>query len=329
MLLPYGHYNIPDSIVLSMASSARAVRALLFMQRCRQQAAASSRPQLAIPIKRSISDSTSLDPENFGKKLRLDQNPAEPIPEWRLPKPEPPSISPGHPDQNPMVTTTPTGIPATPAEDPYDFPRSRNAPIPRHRNNPAVKPGLYSFLKYRILRIAEPPNPNLTRTPTFNVLTNPYRARKSWPPILAQMSELQQFHYEKKFRRRLLNKTKNMRSTWDNWALFLRRFGVSFLVVYFALIAEPNDPNTRVPPDGLRYWMYGQLRKGNEVGFWPKRLGNWVEEKYQYYRRKHKRQWDPYNHDGWDESRPRNSLPGKISPAVNRPLEDPSGRGMV
>ena len=113
-----------------------------------------------------------------------------------------------------------------------------------------------------------------------------------------------------------------MRFNWDRWALFLRRFGVGFLIFYFALVAEPSEgESVRVPPDGLRYWMYGKLRT---VEIWPKRIGNWIEGQYAYYLRKHKRQWDPYNHDGWDENRPRNSLPGKVAPNVNRPLDDAS-----
>lgn len=117
-----------------------------------------------------------------------------------------------------------------------------------------------------------------------------------------------------------MNKTLNMRSTWDRWALFLRRFGVGFLIFYFAFVAEPADPDMRVPPDGLRYWVYGKLRGLDSV--WGQRMGAWVEGKYAYYRLKHKRQWDPYNHDGWDETRPRNSLPGKVAPNVNAPLGD-------
>lgn len=293
-------------------SNTRATRALLFMQQCRQHASAPSRT-----YPRYLSNNSSLNPENFGKKLRLSDDVSEPIPPWRQAKPEASMLSRlGTPQLTNSTATAPT-------TNPYDFPRARDFPVPRYKHNPSVKPGFWSFLKYRILRIAEPPNPHLATKPSFNVLTNPYKTRKNWPPILTEMSENQQFYYEKKFRRRLLNKTRNMRSTWDRWALFMRRFLVGFLIFYFALVAEPPDPNTRVPPDGLRYWLYGQLRKGNEVGFWPSRIGAWIEGKYQYYRVKHKRQWDPFNHEGWDESRPRNSMPtgGKAAPPLNRPLE--------
>lgn len=310
-----------------MANHARAARALLFMQQCRQQASSQRRRATAQPT-RSITDSSSLNPENFGKKMRLPANPTDPIPEWRL------QHSQAHPStlQSQLNSTAP-GSPseAQHSPRPYDFPRARDQPIPRYRHNPAVPSGFWSFLKYRVLRIPEPPNPHDIAKPSFNVLTNPYRARKAWPPILSQMSELQQFHYEKKFRRRLLRKTYALRTTWDRWALFLRRFSIGVLLFYFAFIAEPRDPATRVPPDGLRYWIYGKLRAGNgdELGgvgaqFWPRRLGAWIESQYQYYKRKHKRQWDPYNHEGWDEKRPRNSLPMPATPNVNRPLNDPT-----
>lgn len=299
------------------------------MQRCRQQASTQARRQATAQSSRNITDTSSLNPENFGKKMRLDTSDPT-IPEWRLPQPSPARSS--STLQSQLNSTAPASLTdSAPRQAPYEFPRARDQPIPRYRHNPAVKPGFFSFLKYRILRIPEPPNPHDTAQPSFNVLTNPYRARKSWPPILAHMSELQQFHYEKKFRRRLLNKTYSLRTTWDRWALFLRRASIGAMVFYFALVAEPKDPNTRVPPDGLRYWLYGKLRAGNgeELGgsgsqFWPQRVGLWIESQYVYYKRKHKRQWDPYNHEGWDESRPRNSLPMPATPNVNRPLDDPS-----
>ncbi|KAJ9661132.1 hypothetical protein H2198_002076 [Neophaeococcomyces mojaviensis] len=288
------------------------------MQQCRQHAVSKSPFRRTISSTHSLNNNPSLDPENFGKKLRISDDNSEPIPPWRLPKPELPSTT---SRLNSLQAINNTA--AAPTTNPYDFPRARDFPVPRYKHNPALKPGFLSFVKHRILRLPEPPNPHLTTKPAFNVLTNPYKARKQWPPILTQMSENQQFHYEKKFRRRLLNKTRNMRYDWDRWALFLRRFLIGFLIFYFAFVAEPPDPNTRVPPDGLRYWLYGQLRKGNEVGFWPGRVGGWIETQYQYYMVKHKKQWDPFNHDGWDESRPKNSLPrgATAAPALNRPLE--------
>lgn len=314
-----------SSIFSKMSNHQRATRALLFMQQCRQQGTAPrTRPRPSTT--REVHDYSSLSPENFGKKLRLNADTSIPVSPWRLPKQEtPPAASTQSTSSESAGTVTSTATQQTQSStNPYDFPRARDQPIPRYRHNPAITPGLWSFVKYRILRLKEPPNPNLTRAPAFNALTNPYRARKAWPPVLSQMSENQQFYYEKKFRRRLLKKTYAMRYNWDRWALFLRRFSIGFVIVWFALIAEPPDPDTRVPPDGLRYWMYGQLRKGNEAGIWPERLGNWIESNYAYYKLKHKRQWDPYNHDGWDETRGRNTLPGQVAPAFNRPLEDPT-----
>lgn len=309
-----------------MANHQRATRAFFFMQQCRQQANASRTHPLRSST-RAISDDSSLSPESFGKKLRLSSDAVEPISPWRLPKQETNSPASQSAPSTPSSAVNSTS--ETTPVNPYDFPRARDQPIPRYRHNPAVPPGFWSFVKYRVLRLKEPPNPHLVNKPAFNVLTNPYHARKTWPPILSQMTETQQFHYEKKFRRRLLNKTYAMRYNWDRWTLFLRRFSIGIVIFYFAFIAEPPDPDTRVPPDGLRYWLYGQLRKGNDVGIWPERFGNWIESQYKYYRLKHKRQWDPYNHDGWDETRGRNTLPGQVAPAFNRPLQDPSQSGEV
>lgn len=334
-----------------MAHPAQATRALLFMRQCRARSQAqlsSSDPSNNLNnLKRSSStfnDPTALSPDNFGKQLRLEQTSPEPLPQWRIPKPQLKTITATiDPETNlpiPDTTHPPTTTTLAPAKpDPYDFPRARDFPVPRYRSNPAIKPGLWSFIKHRILRLPEPPNPHSRETP-FNILTNPYRARKTWPPILNTLSENQQFHYEKKFRRRLLNKTRSLRYNWDRWTLFARRFGVGFLLFYFAFIAEPGA-EMRVPSDGLRYLVYGWLRTGGTAmttneedtetsqqeqergGWWPAPISAWIEENYQYYKRKHKRQWDPNNLEGWDDTRPADTLPGKVAPAVNRPLGDP------
>lgn len=114
------------------------------------------------------------------------------------------------------------------------------------------------------------------------------------------------------------------------WALVARRGIIGFVVVYFALVYDSDEEHAHLPSDGLRYAIYGLLRKGNVrvedgevVGreIWPEAVGDWIEKQWLWYRRKHKEQWDPYNHDGWDESRGRNTLPGVASPPSQMPLE--------
>lgn len=292
-----------------MASNHRAARALCFMQQCRQRASGPRRHELRISQYQARQFSgQSLDPESFGKKLRLDESETvEPIPEWRLPKADPAKALPARP---------------APRPSPYNFPRARDMDIPRYKHNPAVKPGMWSFIKHTIMRIPEPPDPRLASKPSFNVLTNPYRAKKPWPPILNQMPEIEQFHYEKKFRRRLLNKTKSMRTGWNRSTLFVQRAMITFILLWFLFASEPGNQDQRLPSDSFRYWFYGQLRKGNDT-IWPQRLSKWIEEQYRYYLVRHKRQWDPYNHDGWDETRSRNSLPGMAGPPTQMPLEPP------
>lgn len=292
-----------------MANHTQAAQALLFMQQCRHHATRSPPSRFGTYHVRTLTNN-SLDPENFGKKLRIDDvSPDEPLPVWRVPKPE-------------ANQATSSGAAASPM--PYDFPRARDAPIPRHKHNPAVKSGLWSFIKYDIFRRPEPPDPRLAIKPAFNVLTNPYRTRKAWPPILSEMSEIQQFHYEKKFRRRLLNKTYSLRTNWNRGALFIQRFLITFFVLWSVFVESPRNPlETLGPIDSFRYWLYTQLTKGNDT-IWPKRFGAFFESQRHFYMQKHKIQWDPFNHTGWDPRRPRNSLAGPASPAFERPLGDSS-----
>ena len=114
-----------------------------------------------------------------------------------------------------------------------------------------------------------------------------------------------------------MNKTYSMRTGWDMWALVARRSIIGVVVLYYALIHDSDEPNAHLPSDGLRYWIYGVLRKGE---LWPERTQRWMERQYGFYRRKHKEQWDPYNHEGWDEGRERNTLPGAAAPPSQRPF---------
>ena len=160
-----------------MSASNRASRALQFMQQCRQNASSSpahtralyqSQPQIR---RQSTVNTPSLDPESFGKKLELQIDPNDPLPEWRLAKPAEPA-----PSSQPPTPTRRANIDLD-ESNPSSFPRSRHAPIPRYKHNPAITPGLFSFIKYRVLRIPEPPNPHLSANQSFTILTNPYRAR--------------------------------------------------------------------------------------------------------------------------------------------------------
>lgn len=277
------------------------------MQQCRRP----TRHSTLNSARTAASDASQYNPSKFGRKYRLDDATSEPLPPWRLPGAE---INP-----NNVLDEASGSSAAQPRASFEQIRRARDFPIPRYKHNPARSTGWVGFLKYTILRLPEPPMPDAPKS-SLNVRNNPYRAKKIWPPNLNEMSDQQRFYYEKKFRRRLLNKTYSLRYNWDRWTLFIRRFLIGTLIFYFALVAEPPDPETRVPPDGLRYWMYGQLRKAGDL--WPERTRNWIERKYAYYLIKHKKHWDPYNLEGWDESRPVNSLPPgtKPAPAVNQPL---------
>ena len=76
----------------------------------------------------------------------------------------------------------------------------------------------------------------------FNVINNPYRARKKWPPNFKNLHPKHQFHYEKTYRRRM--KLKYARPTWTKatkivqWALI---YGVLF---YWIFLLEMGDDGT-------------------------------------------------------------------------------------
>jgi hypothetical protein len=76
----------------------------------------------------------------------------------------------------------------------------------------------------------------------FNVVNNPYRARKKWPPNFKNLHPKHQFHYEKTYRRRL--KLKYARPTWTKatkivqWSLI---YGVLF---YWIFLLEMGDDGT-------------------------------------------------------------------------------------
>src|SRR2546430_10321375 len=52
-----------------------------------------------------------------------------------------------------------------------------------------------------------------SKPPNFNIYTNPYRAKKTWPPDFTKLSEKHQFRLERRYRRRC--KLKWARPRWN------------------------------------------------------------------------------------------------------------------
>ncbi|KAK2797123.1 hypothetical protein FQN50_009314 [Emmonsiellopsis sp. PD_5] len=66
---------------------------------------------------------------------------------------------------------------------------------------------------------------------TGNVYTNPYRAKRTWPPDMSKLSPKQQFRIERKYRRRA--KLKWARPQWAKWTKL--RMGVEIREYIYSL----------------------------------------------------------------------------------------------
>jgi hypothetical protein len=92
----------------------------------------------------------------------------------------------------------------------------------------------------------------------FNVISNPYRARKKWPPNFKNLHPKHQFRYEKTYRRRM--KLKYARPTWTKatkivqWALI---YGVLF---YWIFLLDMGDDGTPFDSVSRMHAKEGSLR---------------------------------------------------------------------
>lgn len=92
--------------------------------------------------------------------------------------------------------------------------------------------------------------------PPFNVLNNPYKARKSWPPDFRLLNPKQQFHFEKLYRRRLLTKTLSQRVNWNKYTYLLQQTLIVFTLLYFLFVADPYaDVGGGTPVDGVSHYL--------------------------------------------------------------------------
>ncbi|CBX93571.1 hypothetical protein IAQ61_009257 [Plenodomus lingam] len=98
--------------------------------------------------------------------------------------------------------------------------------------------------------------------PPFNFARNRFRVKKKWPPNLRELTEKQQFRFERKFKRRI--KAKSVRPQWDRWTKVVQWSMISFIVVYGVLFhdfrKDPMNPRPGEQPfEGLRQRMWGML----------------------------------------------------------------------
>jgi hypothetical protein len=101
------------------------------------------------------------------------------------------------------------------------------------------------------------PKPQL---PPFNFARNRFKAKKVWPPQLRELTEKQQFRFERKFKRRL--RLKSIKPQWQKWTKIVQWSMISFVLVYGVFFhdfaKDPMNPRPGEQPfKGLRAWMRG------------------------------------------------------------------------
>ena len=97
-----------------------------------------------------------------------------------------------------------------------------------------------------------------TTLPPFDFSRIRYRAKKQWPPNLRELTERQQFRFERKFKRRL--RLKSIKPMWQKWTKILQWSLIGFVVVYGVFFHDfANDKLNPRPGEqpfkGLRAWM--------------------------------------------------------------------------
>jgi hypothetical protein len=98
--------------------------------------------------------------------------------------------------------------------------------------------------------------------PPFDFARNRFPMRKKWPPNLRALTERQQFRFERKFKRRI--REKSIRPQWNKWVKIVQWSIISFVLVYGVLFhdfaKDPMNPRPGEQPfKRLRGWMWGKL----------------------------------------------------------------------
>ncbi|KAH7090799.1 hypothetical protein FB567DRAFT_590173 [Paraphoma chrysanthemicola] len=98
--------------------------------------------------------------------------------------------------------------------------------------------------------------------PPFDFARNRFRAQRKWPPNLRELTERQQFRFERKFKRRI--RLKALRPKWNKWVKVTQWSIISFIVVYGVLFhdfaKDPMNPRPGEQPfKGVREKMWSML----------------------------------------------------------------------
>jgi hypothetical protein len=102
--------------------------------------------------------------------------------------------------------------------------------------------------------------------PPFDFSRNRFRAKKVWPPNLRELTERQQFRFERKYKRRL--RMKSIKPLWIKWTKIVQWSLIGFVVVYGVFLHDfTKDPMNPRPGEQpfvrIRAWA-----KGLTGGFW-------------------------------------------------------------
>ena len=95
-----------------------------------------------------------------------------------------------------------------------------------------------------------PPAPktgHIFKSAPIDVINNPYRAKKQWPPDIRGLPAKQQLHYEKTYRRRA--KLAYTRPAWNRKIKMLQHACTIIVVVWFIFIDDLRDFDN--PMDGV------------------------------------------------------------------------------
>lgn len=98
--------------------------------------------------------------------------------------------------------------------------------------------------------------------PPFDFTRNRFRVKKKWPPTFRELTDKQQFRFERKFKRRI--KAKSIKPVWNKWTKIAQWSIISFIVVYGVLFhdfrKDPMNPRPGEQPfEGLRARMWGMF----------------------------------------------------------------------
>lgn len=103
---------------------------------------------------------------------------------------------------------------------------------------------------------------NQSKLPPFDFARNRFRAKKIWPPNMRDLTETQQFHFERKFKRRI--RLKSIKPQWNKWTKIVQWSLISFVVVhgvfFYDFSKDPMNPEPgKQPFQGLRDKMWAIL----------------------------------------------------------------------